>query len=139
VPRWRRRDLEAVATENVVEGCVRETYGALDATWIAQNARDPRVRAAMETIARDETRHAALSWQIFRWSGRLLGAAARRRIAAARVAAVRQLASELASPQSRVLLDEGLVPRVAERMVLLASLERGLAEATRTSARSARA
>jgi hypothetical protein len=52
------RTLEAIATENAVEGCVRETYGALVALWQARHARDPVVAAAMAPIAADETRHA---------------------------------------------------------------------------------
>ena len=52
------RELEAIAIENAVEGCVRESFGALLATWQAKTAGDARVRAAMKRIARDETRHA---------------------------------------------------------------------------------
>jgi hypothetical protein len=125
-PRWRPRTLESVATENVIEGCVRETYGALDATWIGENARDPRVRSAMAGIARDETRHAALSWQIAAWSSRVLGGGARKRIARAREAAVLELASELEASKSPALVEAGLTPPIAERRFLLASLERGL-------------
>jgi hypothetical protein len=125
--RWTRRSLEAIATENVVEGCVRETYGAIDATWMAHNAHDPRVRAAMKAIARDETRHAALAWQVFAWSSELLGSTARARIAKARRAAVCQLSEELAMPQSRTLVEHGLVPSTRERVALLWSLERNLA------------
>jgi hypothetical protein len=56
------RSLEELAVENAVEGCVRETYGALTAIWQARTAKDPSVAAAVRRIARDETRHAALSW-----------------------------------------------------------------------------
>lgn len=55
------RSLEEIALENATEGCVNETYGALVATFQARVAGDPRVRAAMARIARDETRHAALA------------------------------------------------------------------------------
>ena len=123
---WTPRSLEAIATENVVEGCVRETYGAIDATWMARHARDLRVRAAMQVIARDEIRHAALAWQVRAWSSELLGPAARSRIARARSAAVGQLSDELAMPQSRALIEDRLVPAARERVALLASLEREL-------------
>lgn len=126
--RWTPRSLEAVATENAVEGCVRETYGAIDATWMARNARDPRVRAAMKVIARDETRHAALAWQVFASSSERLGATARTRIEKARRAAVRQLSDELAMPPSPSLIDAGLVPSAPERVALLCTLERQLAK-----------
>ena len=48
------RDIEAVARENAVEGCVRETYAALLACRQARAATDPAIRAAMDGIARDE-------------------------------------------------------------------------------------
>jgi hypothetical protein len=56
------RSLEEMALENVVEGCVRETFGAVVAMIQAERAGDARVRRAMRRIARDETRHAELSW-----------------------------------------------------------------------------
>jgi hypothetical protein len=62
------RSLFEVALDNAVEGCVRETYGALVATHQAMTATDDEVRSAMLDIADDETRHAALSWQIAAWA-----------------------------------------------------------------------
>ena len=56
-----------VALENAREGCARETYGALVATYQAQRARDPRVAAVLTSIAKDETRHAALAWDLAAW------------------------------------------------------------------------
>jgi hypothetical protein len=44
-----------------------ETYGASLAHHQALCARDPQVRAVMTAIAEDETRHAALSWQVAHW------------------------------------------------------------------------
>ena len=87
------RDWEAIATENAVEGCVRETFGALLATWQARYARDPDIRAAMTRIARDETRHAALSLEVEAWSQRRLCRAARQRVAEARRVAMADLAA----------------------------------------------
>src|SRR5207244_1607298 len=86
-----RRSLEAIARENAIEGCVRETFGALLATWQAQAATDPVVRAVMQRISRDETRHAALSWQVQRWLDTRLDPAARARVASARSAAALEL------------------------------------------------
>lgn len=63
-----KRSLVEIAIENAAEGCVRETYGALVAMWQARHARDGQVRAVMVRIARDETRHAALSWEVARWA-----------------------------------------------------------------------
>jgi hypothetical protein len=48
-----RRSLEAMASENAVEGCIRETYGALLASWQAAHARDSEVAAEMARIADD--------------------------------------------------------------------------------------
>jgi len=53
-----------LARDNAIEGCVRETFGALLALHQATHARGAGVRAAMKRIARDEIRHAALSWDV---------------------------------------------------------------------------
>lgn len=86
------RDLEAVARENAVEGCARETYAALLAYRQARSATDPAIRGAMAGIARDEARHAALAWAVDGWSQLLLAPAARRRIREARREAIEALA-----------------------------------------------
>ncbi len=96
VSRGPERSLEAMALENAVEGCVRETYGALLATRQAEQARDPGVRAAMQGIARDETRHAALSWSVGRWLETRLEPAAKQAVARAKQAAARELREALA-------------------------------------------
>ena len=75
------RPLREVAIENAVEGCVRETFGALVATHQARVARDPRIAAMMKRISRDETRHAALSLGVSRWALRRLDDATRQEIA----------------------------------------------------------
>lgn len=90
----RVRTLEALAIENAIEGCVRETWGAVVALWQAQRAPDAEMRAAFALIARDEVRHAALGWAIDRWATGLLDHAARVRVALAREAAVASLAAE---------------------------------------------
>jgi hypothetical protein len=92
------RSLEAMARENAVEGCVRETFGALVAAWQARAAADPGVRRAMAKIARDERRHAELAWAVDRWAARRLGATARRRVAAARREAALALAATDPTP-----------------------------------------
>lgn len=57
----------AIALENAVEGCVHETWSALVARFQADHANDGELRAAMEIIARDEARHAALAWDVRAW------------------------------------------------------------------------
>lgn len=74
------RDLESIAHENVREGLLRETFGALVGHHQARHATDPVIRRAAQEIARDETRHAALSWELHRWFERRLSRAARRRV-----------------------------------------------------------
>lgn len=112
------RPLVDVAIENAVEGCVRETFGALVATWQAEHARDERVLAAMKRIARDETRHAALGWRIFEWTMSRLDARARDRVERAMVHATHELErSARAEPHASVVALLGVPP--ASRMVAL--------------------
>ncbi|HXT95687.1 MAG TPA: hypothetical protein VN853_05260 [Polyangia bacterium] len=85
------RDIEGVARENAVEGCVRETYAALLACRQARAATDPAIRSAMTGIARDETQHAALAWAVDQWSQAMLAPQARRRVREARREAIEGL------------------------------------------------
>jgi hypothetical protein len=87
----RERPLEDVAVENAVEGCVRETWGAVLASWQSRTAADPEIRAAFASIARDEMRHAALAWSIHRWAQRSLDDAALARVTEAGAAAVAEV------------------------------------------------
>jgi hypothetical protein len=63
----RARGVFEIALENCAEGCVRETYGALLAQHQAAHAQETDVRAVFSTLADDEARHAALSWELHRW------------------------------------------------------------------------
>ena len=89
------RTLEELAVENTVEGCVRETFGALLATWQARVAGDGVVRRAMAGIAEDETRHAQLSWDIDAWVRPRLDREARARVAERRRQSVAHLGVEI--------------------------------------------
>jgi hypothetical protein len=91
VRRGAPRTLEAVARENAVEGCVLETFGALLMRWQAAHARDASLQRLFARIAADETRHAALSWELARWADDNLDSRARARVRAARARAVRSL------------------------------------------------
>ena len=117
------RDFETVAIENAIEGCVRETYGALVATWQASHAADAEVRRAMREIARDETRHAALSWRVAKWAWPRLDALARARLVAGCRDAVESLRRD-ATPAG--VANEAGLPGAAERAALLAALESSL-------------
>jgi hypothetical protein len=90
-----KRSLEAIAAENAAEGCVRETFGALVATWQARASRDEAVARALREVAADETRHAEFSWALQRWVDGVLDEGARARVRAARDAAAASLWAEL--------------------------------------------
>ncbi|NNB92026.1 hypothetical protein [Corallococcus exiguus] len=94
---FQARSLEALAIENAVEGCVRETYGALLAGWQARSAEDAQVRESLSAIAPDELRHAELSWAINAWAMEQLSPDARERVNAARREAWRALEQDAAS------------------------------------------
>jgi len=119
VPKLRVRRLEAMARENAVEGCVRETYGALVAMWQARRASDPAVASALARIARDEARHASIAWQVAAWVKPRLGASARARVEQARREALADLRVEIgAEPPSDVVRQAG-VPTAAQAECLL--------------------
>jgi hypothetical protein len=84
-----------LAIDNAVEGCVRETFGALIATYQAQTARDPQVRSVMQQIAEDETRHAQLSWELAAWLDTQLSEEQRAHVARERAQAQATLWGEL--------------------------------------------
>jgi len=118
------RDLESIATENEIEGCVRETYGALVAEFQARTAKNARVRRAMTTIARDEAAHATLARDVARWTRTKLSASARVRVARERARAFRELRSELARPEPSILLETCGLPTPLVARSLLAALAR---------------
>jgi hypothetical protein len=121
------RDLEAIAIENVAEGCVRETYGALVGRWQALRAADLRVRHAYAQIAEDELRHAALAWRIAGWIAPRLHARARCRADDARRQAVADLQRELAVEVSDDLRVRCGVPSAREGLALFGRLSATLA------------
>ena len=92
-----KRSVEEIALENAVEGCVRETWGALVVLHQAEHATEPLIRAAARRIARDEVFHASFSWMLDEWCRQRLSPPARRRVHRARNDAVSALERELAS------------------------------------------
>jgi hypothetical protein len=119
------RSLEDIATENAVEGCVRETYGALVALWQACYAQDPVVRSAMIPIAADETRHAELAWEVAAWAEPRLSRAARHRVHEARARAIAELRDEVMAPIPLPLVALAGMPSAETASVLLAGLAGG--------------
>lgn len=123
----RTRTLEEIALENAVEGCVRETFGALLLAWQAAHARDADTARALRSITADETRHAALSWRIDAWAASRLEPAARLRIRRARRAALRNLRSTIETPHADVAWSAGVPSAIVQRR-LLCELERAIFE-----------
>lgn len=116
------RPLAAMLRENAVEGCVGETYGALLAWYQSAHAADPHVRAAMTRIAEDETRHAALAWQIAAWAEADLDEATRHALAVARARALEELEAALAvEPAPEVATALGL-PSASTAQTMLEQL-----------------
>ena len=120
------RSLEAIARENAVEGCVRETWGALIAERQSRLAAEPAVRAAMRRIARDELRHAELAWAVDAWLRPRLSPDARRRVLAERSAAVKELSNEVSRALPETTGQRLGVPGALESRALVEELDRGL-------------
>jgi hypothetical protein len=59
--------LEMAALHNAVEGCVSETWAALQAHWQSRHAPGEAMRQVQARIAADETRHAQLAWDLHAW------------------------------------------------------------------------
>jgi hypothetical protein len=99
------RSLLAIAVENAVEGCVRETYGAVVGLVEARVSRDPGVRRAMRSIALDECGHAELAWAVAQWVLPRLTPAEREAVERAMQEAVVGLAREGDARIVRLLAD----------------------------------
>lgn len=120
------RPLLDVAVENAVEGCVRETFGAAVAMIQARRVADARLRRAMKGIARDEVRHAELSWAVARWIDRQLDAGGRRRVQEARTQAVEVLAREVAQEPDATLTVRLGIPSASQARAVLGELQASL-------------
>ncbi len=131
VPRYRVqprgvRSIEPIAIENAVEGCVRETFGAAVAILQAGRANDRQVRKAMKPIARDEMRHAQLSWAVAAWLDTKLDPQGRARVRRARAKAVEALVRSVAVERDPDLSKELGLPTAAEARAVLEQLRASL-------------
>lgn len=118
----RVRPLVDVAIENAIEGCVRETFGALVGAWQGEHARDFRVRAAMKRIARDEARHAALGWRIQEWAMTRLEPSDQARVREAMSRAIAELeASARVEPDATLARTLGL-PTAPQALALVSAM-----------------
>ena len=127
VPTRARRSFDAIALENAVEGCIRETYSALECAWQAEVAADPVVRATMKRIARDEMRHLELSWAVHAWALGRLDADGRARVAAAQRTEISTMLAELSVDPHESLRRTGGLPRAAQSRALVDAIAARLA------------
>jgi hypothetical protein len=111
-----------IARENVVEGVVRETFGAVLALWRCANAKDPSVRAELRSLAEDEVRHAELSWDLHAWLLERLSPSERADIERDARAAIAELCVSVEATADDSLVDMGIVPRPDEALVMLGAL-----------------
>lgn len=114
--------LEQMATHNAVEGCIRETFGALMAQYQARHAQNPEFAAAMKTIAVEEAHHAALAYRIDVWARKRLDVGARQRIDVAQQQAIDELLREAAHAPSLGLSNAFGLPDACTTTTLLRSL-----------------
>lgn len=110
------------ALENAIEGCVRETYGALVAAHQAAHAEDIEVRRAFATLAREEIEHAELSWALAAWVEAKLTPSERQRVSDARACAIVELAREFAVEPSEEVRRFAGMPSAATVEKLIAAM-----------------
>ncbi len=128
------RTLLAIALENAREGCVGETYGAVQAAFQARRSSDPRVRATLAVLAQDEARHAELAWAVDAFLAARLSAGERLEVLRAREEAWRTLAASLAVEPSEELRDVAGLPSAAEAARLVAAAREALARESASAA-----
>jgi hypothetical protein len=89
------------------EGCVSETFAALQAAEACERATDPEVKRALQRIAADEASHAELAWRFVAWSVARLGGdfAAELRRELARLKAIPEPGSESEAPETKRALN----------------------------------
>jgi hypothetical protein len=120
------RQLLALAIDNAVEGCVRETFGAAVGCYQALAAQDPEIARVMCGIAADETRHAALALRLEAWLLPRLCDAERAQVEHARRAAIAELARSLEQEPLAALNELAGVPDAARARQLHSVLAREL-------------
>ena len=83
-----------VALHNAVEGCVQEAWAACVALHQSLRA-DESLQPIFAQIAKDEIKHAQLSWDLHKWFCNQLTAEERKQIQQAQVNAIRQLQTQV--------------------------------------------
>ncbi len=116
----------AIAIENAVEGCVRETFAALLAQWQGRHAKSGELRLAMRLIAGDELKHAALSWEIHSWLEPLLDNLERAQVTAAVRRAIDKLKCDAHVDLGASTMAALGLPNQREMLTLVEMLDREL-------------
>lgn len=117
------RSLFDLAVENMREGCVRETYGALLASYQALCAQDPEVRETMLSVAADETAHAELSWDLAAWYGARLSHAENAALEVEKRKAIAELARVVREDPAQDVMARAGMPDANAAQRLLAELD----------------
>lgn len=116
------RSLKDVALENAREGCVFETYAALEMHLLAARASSPEHRAIFAAIAADETEHAELAWDLHEAFLELLSGDERLELQAALTDASDALQRASRNELPSVVHEQLGVPRAGHRRALRAQL-----------------
>ena len=117
------RSLLAIALENAVEGCARETWGAVVGTYQAAHAADPQLAALMHELAADERRHATLSFELAAWLDKRLSDAERAEVAAAYERAIAELRLQVRTQPSEPLRSLAGIPDLVTASALFDALD----------------
>ena len=112
------RDIETIAIDNIQEGCIGETWGALVGLYQAEKAKDPIIADTMRKIGLDEVGHASFSWEIQDWLLVRLSNSAKERVHKAQKNAIKKLKENIVEPydQSHMLLAGLPEPHVAKQL-----------------------
>jgi hypothetical protein len=111
-----------MALENVMEGCVRETWGALSARYQSQMAESAAERLIWGEVADDEARHAALSWDLHAWFTSQLSEAEQLEVEGAQQRAWDELMRELDAEPDREVQRLAGVPSRSTALQLASDL-----------------
>lgn len=111
-----------IALENAVEGCVRETFGALVGAHQALRAGDAGVAEAMREVADDEIRHAELSWSVAGWLEPQLTDEEREQIAQAKRDAIEMLRNQAREPIDPEIVSLAGVPAAETAVAMVERL-----------------
>jgi hypothetical protein len=128
MPRARRRSMAELAEENAAEGCVRETFGAMVASFQARTSEDGSIADTMRAIAVDEVEHARLAWDLDAFFLEHLNEDGRARRALALRTALEELRRDVAAAADTPALGRmSGMPSRAVALLALGELERAIA------------